>query len=68
MIQISVVLSTSNCTERLQDVPKDYYTLPLGKAALLKEGIRLLLLLWSSSSLGFRNFIKILKFQQIYWI
>jgi 2-oxoisovalerate dehydrogenase E1 component len=36
-----------------QDVPKDYYTLPLGKAALLKEGNWLLLLLWSSSSLGF---------------
>ncbi len=39
-----------------QEVPKDYYTLPFGKASLLKEGSRCNdYLVWSRSALGFRN-------------
>jgi 2-oxoisovalerate dehydrogenase E1 component len=39
MIQIQCVFEHKQLYRSVyQDVPKDYYTLPLGKAALLKEG------------------------------
>jgi 2-oxoisovalerate dehydrogenase E1 component len=35
-----------------QDVPVDYYTLPIGKAALIKEGNEVTIIAFSSGALG----------------
>jgi 2-oxoisovalerate dehydrogenase E1 component len=60
-----VFLSTSNCRSVYQDVPKDYYTLPLGKAALLKEG-NLVIIALEQQFIGLLDTLsKNLKFQQI---
>jgi 2-oxoisovalerate dehydrogenase E1 component len=50
-----------------QDVPVDYYTLPIGKAALIKEGNEVTIIAFGAAvHWAWIPYQIILKFQQIY--